>query len=75
MKHRLTATLGTEPGALQRVLVTAARRGFEPVAVVAHKNTECFTVELEVESDRPAALLARALEKLFDVLHVEVVVS
>jgi acetolactate synthase regulatory subunit len=62
-----------EPGSLQRVLVTASRKGFEPVGLHTRKNVEGLELVLEVESDRPPHLLALALERLFDVLHVEVV--
>jgi acetolactate synthase regulatory subunit len=72
MKHRFRLELDEADGALPRVLLTAARRGGRPVGIVARLAAGRFEVELEVESARPPALLARQLERLFDVRSVEV---
>ena len=70
MKLRLS--LKQERGALQRVLVTAGRRGFETVAITARSSGARMEVELEVRGARDAGMLARTLERLVDVERVEV---
>ncbi len=70
MKLRLTVR--PEHGALQRVLVHAGRRGFDPVALTARMNGETMHVEIEVRGPRDAGLLARTLERLYEVTSVEV---
>ncbi len=72
MKHRLRLRVDAEPGALQRVLMVAARRGFEPLGFWATRSRDEFHIELAVESDRPAAMLAAMLNGLFSVQDVEV---
>lgn len=73
MKHRFRLELDEADGALQRVMLTVARRGGRPVGVVARLvNGGWFEVELEIETLRPPALLARQLARLFDVRSVEV---
>lgn len=67
MIHRLQLRLRRAPGALQRVLVFASKRGYEPVGLVLRRDDAHFDLEFEVESERPAALLIRTLEQLFDV--------
>ena len=57
MRYRLDLTLRHAEGALARVLGTAERRGFRPVAV---------------EGERPAETLHAQLAKLYDCLHVQV---
>jgi acetolactate synthase II small subunit len=61
-------------GVLVRVLGATVRRGFEPVAVRSALGPDAATFELfiTVESDRPAAGLARHLLNLYDVQRVEV---
>ena len=57
MRYRLDLTLRHAEGALARVLGTAERRGFRPVAV---------------EGDRAADNLHEQLAKLYDCLDVQV---
>jgi acetolactate synthase II small subunit len=61
-------------GVLVRVLGATVRRGFEPVVVHARPGRDAATFELSmtVESDRPAAVLAKHLLNLYDVQRVEV---
>ncbi len=72
MMHRLKLRVDEADGALQRILLVVSRRGFRPHRVTARLEAGRFEVELEVESTRSAATLARQLERLFDVRSVEV---
>ncbi len=71
MKLRLR--LRPEHGALQRVLVHTGRRGFDPVSLTARTEGDAMSVELEVRGTRDVSLLARTLERLYEVTSVEVV--
>jgi acetolactate synthase regulatory subunit len=71
MIHQLKLRIRTEPGALQRVLVFASKRGFEPVGMSVRRDGTLFTMDFEVESDRPRSILVRTLQQLFDVEEVE----
>ena len=71
MKLRLR--LRPEHGALQRVLVHTGRRGFDTVALTARPEGETMHVELEVRGPRDLSLLARTLERLYEVTSVEIV--
>lgn len=73
MSGRLRLDVAAATGALQRVLVTLARRGYEPVRVDARREGDAFHVELEVEGPRSAEQLRPHLARLFDVRIVEVV--
>jgi acetolactate synthase II small subunit len=71
MIHRLCLRLKSEPGAVQRVIVVASKRGFEPVGIDVRRDGEHFHMELSVESEKPKTLLVRTLGRLFDVESVE----
>ena len=71
MKLRLM--LRSEQGALQRVLVHAGRRGFDTLAMTARPAPDGMSVEMELRGPRDATLLARTLERLYDVASVEII--
>ncbi|GIW81131.1 MAG: hypothetical protein KatS3mg105_2938 [Gemmatales bacterium] len=71
--QRLQLVLKKETGAMQRVLMTASRRAFEPVGVIARRRGGKFVMILDVEGKRPVRVLARFLAKLFDVEQVKIV--
>ncbi len=74
MNHKLNLEVRQAEGALLRVLGTAERRGYQPVALEAGPGeiTGEFAVLLTVRSERDPGLLARQLANLHDVRHVEV---
>lgn len=72
MTHSLNLEVRKTEGILVRVLGLAERRGFSPVNFSADTVGENMTLSLTVCSARPAELLIRQLEKLFDVTRVSV---
>lgn len=73
MRHTLNIQLRTAEGAVLRALGLIERRGFRLETVHAREaqgDGQAMTVT--VEGDRPADLLQRQLERLHDVLWVEV---
>ena len=74
MRYRLDLTLRQAEGALARVLGTAERRGFRPLAVEGETRPDGdrWHLRLAVEGDRSADSLQSQLEKLYDCLAVEV---
>jgi acetolactate synthase II small subunit len=75
VRYRLELALRPAEGALLRVLGTAVRRGFEPVAIDGMTNADDgrWRLSMTVSSARSPELLARQLEKLYDCLSVEIV--
>ena len=75
MRFRLELRLRPAEGALLRVLGTAERRGFAPVAIegVTEAGDGHWRLAMTVASSRAPELLARQLEKLYDCLSVQVV--
>jgi len=73
MTHSLNLHVRQTEGILVRVLGLAERRGFSPVTFNAATVGEHMVLSLTVSSGRPADLLVRQLEKLFDVTQVAVV--
>jgi acetolactate synthase regulatory subunit len=73
MTQRLKMVLKSEPGSLQRVLIVMTKRGYEPAAVTARRNSHGIDAEFELDDPRPVGQLVKALERLFDVEKVEVV--
>lgn len=73
MRYRLDLTLRRAEGALVRVLGTAERRGFQPVAVdgEAHDGDR-WQLRMTVEGAREPEGLQLQLAKLHDCLSVEV---
>ncbi len=72
MRHTLHIQLKTAEGAVLRALGLIERRGFRLETVHAREaqgDGQAMTVT--VEGDRPADLLQRQLERLHDVLWVE----
>lgn len=74
MRYRLDLTLRQSEGALSRVLGTAERRGFRPLAVEgeARPDGDRWHLQMTVEGDRPADGLSQQLAKLYDCLDVQV---
>ena len=74
MRYRLDLTLRHAEGALARVLGTAERRGFRPVAVEGETRPDGdrWHLQMMVEGERPAENLHEQLAKLYDCLDVQV---
>jgi len=74
MRYRLDLTLRQSEGALTRVLGTAERRGFRPLAVEgeARADGDRWHLQMTVEGERPAEGLHQQLSKLYDCLDVQV---
>jgi acetolactate synthase II small subunit len=74
MRYRLDLTLRQSEGALTRVLGTAERRGFRPLAVEgeARPDGDRWHLQMTVEGERPAEGLHQQLAKLYDCLDVQV---
>lgn len=74
MRYRLDLTLRQSEGALTRVLGTAERRGFRPLAVEgeARADGDRWHLQMTVEGERPAESLHQQLAKLYDCLDVQV---
>ena len=72
--HALRLTILPRDGALVRVLGTVERRGFVPVemGMKTSASGQC-EVSLRVKSSRSVDLLKRQLDRLLEVLRVEVV--
>jgi acetolactate synthase II small subunit len=75
MRFRLDLTLRPAEGALLRVLGTAERRGFTPLAIEGQRGEDgaAWQLALTVDGERSAEGLCRQFEKLYDCLKVEVV--
>ncbi len=69
MNTMIQLRVKTAEGALIRVLGVVRRRGFEVARLVANRSDRdaCVDVVMMVEGERPADVLVRQLEKLFDV--------
>ena len=74
MRYQLDLTLRRAEGALVRVLGTAERRGFRPLAVEgeARPDGDHWHLQMTVEGDRAADNLHEQLAKLYDCLDVQV---
>jgi len=72
MNHILSIQLSGSAGAVIRTLGLIERRGFS-LGTVSVGNVENGgrVMQVEVSSTRPGDLLKRQLERLHDVLHVE----
>lgn len=68
--HSLTLDLSDQEGALLRLLGTAERRGWRPVAVSATAHAGRLTVALTVRGAGSVDLLVRQLHRLHEVAQV-----
>lgn len=72
MKHKLTIQLSSSEGAVIRALGLIERRGFSlDKCSVGEADINGRVMKVSVSSTRPGDLLKRQLERLHDVLHVE----
>ncbi len=72
MTHHLNLEVSRTDGVLNRVLGMAERRGWTPESFNAEPTGEgTFNLALTVRGERPIELLIRQLDKLFDVLFIE----
>ena len=73
MKHTLQIQLRATEGAIIRTLGTVERRGFRLEQVqVGEAQGDGHDMHLVVSGDRPVALLKRQLDRLYDVIWVEI---
>ncbi len=74
MRYRLDLVLRPAEGALLRVLGTAERRGFTPLAIAGEQPPDGgdWRVQLTVRGPRPPEPLQRQIEQLYDCLSVEI---
>jgi acetolactate synthase II small subunit len=74
MRYRLELLLRPAEGALLRVLGTAERRGFTPLALEGARRPgdDAWKLSLTVDGERPIDSLCRQMEKLYDCLEVEI---
>ncbi len=74
MRYQLDLTLRQAEGALARVLGTAERRGFRPLAVdgEAQPDGDRWYLRMTVEGERSDESLQQQLAKLYDCLEARV---
>lgn len=73
MKHSLQIQIHAREGAVLRTLGLVERRGFRIEGLnVAEAQGDGHAMQLAVRSDRSIALLKRQLERLHDVIWVEI---
>ena len=72
MQHTLRIQLSGAEGAIIRALGLIERRGFRIIKCAVHEaDDDGQAMEVNVKSSRPGDLLKRQLERLHDVLQVE----
>ena len=72
MTHHLSLEVNRCEGILVRVLGLTERRGWSPVSFSSDPGPYgTLTLSLTVFGERPIELLIRQLEKLLDVLYIE----
>lgn len=73
MKHTLQIQLRATEGAILRALGMVERRGFRLEQVqVGEAQGDGHAVHIMVSGDRPVALLKRQLERIYDIIWVEI---
>jgi len=72
MTTRLLLDVMPEYGVLQRVLVTLARRGFDPTELSARRHGEILRLEMRMEGPGSVETVVRQLRGLVPVCAVEV---
>jgi acetolactate synthase II small subunit len=72
MKHRMQVELKASEGAMLRAFGLVERRGFRVQSCTLHAARDGrHVLDLTVESARPVQVLKRQLERLHDVLAVQ----
>jgi len=74
MRYRLDLVLRPAEGVLLRVLGTAERRGFTPLAISGEQPPDGgdWTLQVTVRGQRPPENLQRHIEQLHDCVSVEI---
>lgn len=74
MRYRLDLVLRPAEGALLRVLGTAERRGFTPLAITGEQPPDGgdWSLQVTVRGARPPESLQRQIEQLYDCISVEI---
>jgi len=70
--HALILDLIPTTGSLVRIIGTAERRGWVPVAMAMTPTGKTVRMRLEVQGSQPVDRLVRQLARLFDVASVRV---
>ncbi len=71
--HCLTIRTRNEPVALERLLQVTRYRGFQLTGMAMQPESDCaaLLVTLQISSEKPISLLTNQLNKLYDILQLE----
>ncbi len=72
-QHFLTIRTRNEAVALERLLQVTRYRGFQLTHMEMHPASDCsaMLVTLQISSEKPISLLTNQLNKLYDILQLE----
>ncbi len=72
-QHCLTIRTRNEAVALERLLQVTRYRGFQLTHMEMHPASDCsaMLVTLQISSEKPISLLTNQLNKLYDILQLE----
>lgn len=71
MPQRLNLRLRPAEGAILRVLGSIERRGFSLELIESRRSQSCILLSVDISGERSVEVLIRQLERLYDVLAVE----
>ncbi len=71
MKHQLKLEVKNQSVAVERFLRVVRHRGFSLLNLHLEPNDDKYFVNMTVDSNRPVYLLTQQLEKLLDVVQVQ----
>lgn len=70
--HHLTFFTNNRPDSIERVLRVVRHRQFQLVQLHLNETNQGYAVTMDVKSDKPIALLAHQLEKLYGLQQLQV---
>jgi acetolactate synthase II small subunit len=75
MKHQLKLEVKNQSVAVERFLRVVRHRGFSLLNLQLEPNDDKYFVNMTVDSNRPVYLLTQQLEKLLDVVQVQLLAA
>ena len=71
MTHTFNVTVADKPAVLERLLRVTRHRGFRLQSLNVKSMGDEFSIQLSVDSEKPAIQLVNQLDKLYDVITIE----
>ncbi len=71
MMHTFNVTVADRPAVLERLLRVIRHRGYRLLSINVKSSGDELSIQISVDSEKPAMQLVNQLDKLYDVINIQ----